>query len=75
MFYPIFIKRGIIVKDLPANFGYNWPCGFREKLKIRNVYGRTTSDGKSSHDIWPAELIKKKYFEIPIFCALVFQKE
>ena len=70
MFYPIFMLWGIIVKNLPENFGDNWPCGFREeKLKILNVYGRTdditrvrwtTSDGKSSHDIWPGdELIKK----------------
>ena len=65
------ILKGTHPRTIPARFGLIWFRGFRgEDLNVK-VYGvrwtdgrrRTTSDGKSSHGLWPGEL-KKTFYAI-----------
>ena len=62
------ILKGTHLGTIPARFGLIWFSGFRgEDLNVK-VYEvrrmitdngrRTPSDGKSSHGLWPGELIK-----------------
>ena len=61
------ILKGTHPGTIPARFGLIWFRGFRgEDLNVK-VYDvrrtdgrRTPSDGKSSHGLWPGELIKMK---------------
>jgi hypothetical protein len=54
------ILKGTHPRTIPAMFGLIWFRGFRgEDLNVI-VYDvqRTPSDGKSSHGLWPGEIIK-----------------
>ena len=56
----------ILKGTIPARFGLIWLSGFRgEDLNVK-VYDvrRTPSDAKSSHSLWPGELIKLLVLQI-----------
>ena len=52
---------------IPARFGLIWFSGFiREDLNVkvydvRRTDGRTTTDAKNSHGLWPDELKKHTF--------------
>ena len=52
------ILKGTHPRIIPARFGLTWFRGFREEDLNVKVYKvrQTTSDGKSSHGLWPGEL-------------------
>ena len=53
----------ILKGTIPARFGLIWFSGFRGEdlnVKVYDVRRRMPSDGKSSHGLWPGELIKKR---------------
>ena len=48
---------------IPARFGLIWFRGFKGEdlnVKVYDGWRRTSSDGKSSHGLWPGELKKRK---------------
>jgi hypothetical protein len=55
------ILKGTHPWTIPARFDLIRFRGFRgEDLNMKVYDGRTTSDGKSSHGLWPGEVIKSQ---------------
>jgi hypothetical protein len=51
------ILKGTHPRTISARFGLIWFRGFRgEDLNVKVYDGRTPSDGKSLHGLWPGEL-------------------